>query len=89
MSCDCEVYRCARQAEMYLYLRTGSKPEDLPEALLKLTGKLALVMPLQLSPARKLARVDVNKVIEKITSDGYYLQMPPKGHLDPHLYFGD
>lgn len=89
MSCDCEVYRCARQADMYLYLRADSKPEDLPEALLKLTGKLTRVMSLQLTPQRKLARVDVTKVIEKIASDGYYLQMPPKGHLDPHLYFGD
>lgn len=89
MILDCEVFRCARQAEMYLYLRAGLKPDALPEALLKLTGRLTPVMPLQLSPERKLARVDVSKVIEQLVSEGYYLQMPPKGHLDPHLYFGD
>lgn len=89
MSTDCTVYRCTRQQEMYLYLRADLKPEDLPEGLLRLTGKLIRTMQLQLTPERKLARVDVGQVLEKLATPGYYLQMPPDGYLSPNLHFGD
>jgi uncharacterized protein YcgL (UPF0745 family) len=89
MNTDCVVYRCGKQDEMYLYLRAGKKPEELPEALLRCTGTLTQVMALSLAPGRKLARVDVDKVLEKLQEPGYYLQMPPQGHLKGNLYFGD
>ena len=74
---------------MYLYLRADLKPEDLPEGLNKLTGKLVHVMDLPLTPERKLSRVDVTQVMERLAQNGYYLQMPPDGHLKAHLHFGD
>ena len=89
MSTDCVVYRCARQAEMYLYVRAGMPAEKLPAALLQRTGKLTAVMCLQLTPGRKLARVDADRVREKLLDPGWYLQMPPDGHMNPHLHFGD
>lgn len=89
MSIACVIYRCDRQQEMYLYLRADVHPETLPEALRRLTGKLTPAMELALSPERKLARVDVALVLEKLAEQGYYLQMPPDGHLKAHLYFGD
>jgi len=74
---------------MYLFLRSDLAPDSLPEALLQRTGRLVEVMKLELSPQRKLARADVLKVMERLTSEGFYLQMPPSEHIDPHLYFGD
>ena len=89
MSTHCAIYRCGKQEEMYLYLRAGFKPEELPAPLLQRVGKLTHVMDLELTPERKLARVDVNKVAEKLRDPGYYLQMPPDGHIKGHLHFGD
>ena len=89
MSTECVVYRCGRQDQMYLYLRADLKPEELPEALRRLTGQLTEAMRLGLSPERKLARVDVTQVLEKLAAPGYYIQMPPDGLLKPNLHFGD
>lgn len=74
----CSIYRSARTDGMYLYV---DKKEDLarvPEALLQTFGKPELAMTLALYPERKLARADVNKVLELIAQQGFYLQMPPK-----------
>ena len=59
----CIVYRCGKQDEMYLYLRADLKLDDIPEPLRQRTGRLTEVMRLHLTPERKLARVDVLRVI--------------------------
>lgn len=84
----CTVYRCSKQDEMYLYLRADLQPEQLPEALRQRAGRLTQVMQLELG-TRRLARVDVDKVMEKIAADGYYLQMPPNGVIKAYTYEGD
>src|SRR3546814_12832462 len=88
MTVECRFYRCARQPEMYLYVRDGMKPEALPETLLARTGRLTEVMSLKWAPERALARVDVNKVIEQLAGPGYFLQMPPPAIITAHLPFG-
>lgn len=85
----CVVYRCSKQQEMYLYLRVGFAPEALPEPLLVRTGRLTQVMELVLSPDRKLARVDVNRVIEQLAGPGFYLQLPPNGQVQVVLNEGE
>ena len=86
---DCVVYRCAKQAEMYLYVRPDMPPADLPEALRKRTGMLTQVMELSLTPDKKLARVDVRSVMVQLEGQGFYLQMPPNGLISENLHFGD
>ena len=74
----CTVYRSSRKEGMYLYV---DKTEDLarvPEPLLKQFGKPQQAMTLVLHPERKLARVDVNKVLEALEAQGFFLQMPPQ-----------
>lgn len=61
MSTDCIVYRCACQDE--IYLRADLQPENLPEVLLCLTGRLTRTMELTLTRERRLARVDVEQVL--------------------------
>lgn len=84
----CVVYRCSQQQEMYLYLRQGFTPAELPEALRGRTGRLTEVMNLELHPQRRLARVDVLRVIDELAAHGYFLQLPPNGAVNPRLNFG-
>ncbi len=74
----CGVYRSEKKEETYLYLARGTEFEDLPTELQELFGEPIRVISLVLSPERKLAQVDVNKVIEHLESDGYFVQLPPK-----------
>ena len=86
-SLDCWIYRSPKKDEMYLYLATEDDFSPVPEALQQRFGTPQRVMQLSLSPARKLARVDVEKVILSLREQGYFLQMPPK--LEPELYHGN
>ena len=74
---------------MYLYVRQGFEVEELPDALAKRVGQLTEVMSLSLSTERKLARVDVNNVMQALADQGFYLQMPPDGRVHARLYSGD
>ena len=77
MKALCEVFRSSRKEEMYLYVNKARGMEDVPEVLLKQFGEAESVMTLLLEPERKLARVDMQEVMEAIEAQGYYLQMPP------------
>lgn len=83
----CWIYRSPRKDEMYLYLAEEEAFDNLPEALVTRFGTPQLVMELDLSPARKLARVEVTSVIDALNENGYFLQMPPE--LKPELYHGN
>lgn len=82
----CWIYRSSRKEEMYLYLLKKDGFDELPKALMELFGQPALVMGLELTPQRKLAREDAQQVINSLKSEGFFLQMPPK--LEPELYEG-
>lgn len=86
---DCAVFRCSRQDEMYLYLRTDLGSDHVPEALRQRTGRLTEVMRLRLDPGRRLARVDVVRVIERLRTQGWFLQMPPQGQIQIRLNDAD
>jgi len=73
----CEIYKGNKKAEMYLYVPLEKGLKDVPETLLQSFGELELVMKLELSESRKLARVDVATVIEDLQQKGFYLQVPP------------
>lgn len=85
---NCKIYRCAKQDEMYLYIHAGKTSEDLPDELITMVKGLTHVIDLELTPERKLAREDVNTVMNNLEEQGYHLQMPPKP-LTPGLYNGD
>lgn len=82
----CSIYRSNRVEGMYLYV---DKKEDLarvPDTLLQSFGKPEVAMTLLLHPDRKLARADVNVVLDAIEKKGFYLQMPPKdGDVQIHI----
>jgi uncharacterized protein YcgL (UPF0745 family) len=74
---NCEIYKGTKKAEMYLYVPSDQGLKEVPEALLDSFGELSLVMKILLSSKKKLARVDVETVIEEIQNKGFYLQVPP------------
>lgn len=76
---------------MYLYLRADLQADEdtIPAELLKRTGVLELAMELELTPGRKLARVDTAAVLQALDDQGWFLQMPPQGLVSGHLYHGD
>lgn len=86
---SCRVLRCSKQAEMYIYLRADLGEDDIPAALRERAGRLSEVMRLELSPQRRLARVDVRQLIRQLQRDGVYLQLPPAGRIQTELYAGD
>lgn len=83
----CWVYRSLRKQEMYLYLAAEDNFEQVPDALLAHFGEPVLVIELELSPERKLAREDVDLVMRNLRTQGYHLQMPP--NLAPTMYHGN
>ena len=77
MSRFIRIYRSPRQQEAYLYVDKENGLADVPEALLARFGEPQEVMTLLLTPERKLARADAVEVLDKISDQGFYLQMPP------------
>lgn len=73
----CWIYRGVRRGDMYLYLAKKDGFEVAPKALIEKMGRLRLVMELELSPGRKLARANVDEVMKSLEHKGYYLQLPP------------
>ena len=86
-SLPCWVYRSPRKPEMYLYLAEEDGFERVPQALLQRFGEPILVIELELSTRRRLAREDVNQVMADLRELGYHLQLPPS--LQPGLYHGN
>lgn len=72
----CYVYRSNRKLDTYLYLPKKDDFDELPEAVLKIFGPPEFSMSFLLTPDRKLAQEDTQEVINKIESDGYFLQLP-------------
>ena len=62
---------------MYLYVLKSEALERVPENLLLAFGKPVHAFDLVLTPERKLAREDIEKVLANLDSQGYHLQMPP------------
>ena len=77
----CTVYRVERKEGAYLYTplaQGGRSPlDELPEAMLERLGPLTESMKLVLTPDRKLANANAEKVIQAINEKGFYLQLPP------------
>lgn len=74
---QCWIYKGNRRQETYLYLATEDDTGQVPDELLVAMGKLELVMQLQLSAQRPLARASTEQVMHDLEHKGYYLQMPP------------
>ncbi|ALH95929.1 YcgL domain-containing protein [Acinetobacter equi] len=88
----CSIYKSSKKDEMYLYIErrevneneTVDPLEAMPEALRSAFGRATFVMDLELTESRKLARVNVLHVLDSIATNGYFIQMPPEGLINPN-----
>lgn len=72
------IYKSSRKDQLYLYLTQKDDFSNVPQALYDSMGKEPIfVMEIELTPERKLAREDVNTVINSLETKGFHLQMPP------------
>jgi uncharacterized protein len=85
MKVICQIFRSPKEEGMYLYVKKDEGITKVPEELLKLFGKPLPAMVLLLTPEKKLARVSVEKVVESLETQGYYLQLPPRNEQDPEM----
>ncbi len=79
---QCVVYKSLKQFDYYLYVSQDDELERVPDGLRQLLGEVEKVLELELNAGRPLAQADVLEVIRQIEAQGYYLQMPPRGHAD-------
>ena len=73
----CDVFKTRKKDEMYLYVSRAAGMAKVPAELLELFGKPELSMTMILTPEKKLARADINKVLADLETKGFYLQLPP------------
>lgn len=73
----CFVYKSLKKDELYLYLEKKDDFSAIPDLLLNSLGLLKLVMALEITPERKLAREDASKVLMSLQEKGFFVQMPP------------
>jgi uncharacterized protein YcgL (UPF0745 family) len=80
-SLNVSSYRHNRKENTYLFVVQTVKWDELPEALQQQFSTAAKVIDFEMTPTRKLARADSQQVWQALTTQGYYLQMPP---ADPY-----
>ncbi|TRW90321.1 YcgL domain-containing protein [Candidatus Methylobacter oryzae] len=73
----CFIYKSLKKDQLYLYVDKKDDFSKVPEALFNSFGKMEFVMDLELTPERKLAKEDVDKVIESLNTKGFFVQLPP------------
>lgn len=73
----CAIYKSLKREGMYLYVEKRDQFDAIPEELRQIFGKPQFVMLFNLVGEKSLKRVDNAEVLQKIQTQGYYLQMPP------------
>jgi len=72
---------------MYVYVRNQASGEAdlavLSESLLQALGRLTPVMTLDLAQRDRLARVSIEQVREALQTQGFFVQVPPDGLINP------
>ena len=79
---QCAIYRSGKKTDAYLYVQEEGNFSRVPPDLLNLLGQLDLVMTLESTPDRTLARADPEQVRQQLDTQGYYLQLPPSDVAD-------
>ena len=73
----CVIYKSAKKAQTYLFVKTRDDFSTVPEPLMLTFGTPTLVTITNLATKKKLAFADLDKVKKNLNEQGYYLQLPP------------
>jgi uncharacterized protein YcgL (UPF0745 family) len=71
------VYKSLRKADTFVYLAARDGADALPADVRAQLGGLEFVLEVELTPERRLARVDAAKVRDALAERGFFIQMPP------------
>ena len=77
---QCVVYKSGRKPQTYLFVEQADNFQRVPPALLDKLGLLTPILDLELSASRRLVGADVLVVMQQLSAQGYYLQLPPGKH---------
>jgi len=77
----CFVYRSTQRSDAYVFLRERDAFGLLPAELSARLGALLLVLELDLSAERTLARADPAVVRRNLADQGFHLQLPPADRM--------
>lgn len=72
----CDIFRSSKKPDLYLYVPKQKGLKEVPAALLDLFGKPELAFSLLLTNERKLAKEDIELVLQSLKEKGYFLQLP-------------
>jgi len=73
----CFIYKSLKKEHFYLYIDKKDDFSKVPEALFNSFGRMEFVMDLELTPKRKLAKEDAEKVLTSLKEKGFFVQLPP------------
>ncbi|NQZ25001.1 MAG: YcgL domain-containing protein [Colwellia sp.] len=73
----CAIYKSARKAQTYIFVKTRDDFSSVPDGLMKTFGTPQLVTLVNLATKNKLAMADLEKVKANLDETGFYLQLPP------------
>ena len=71
------VYKSLRKQDTYIYLGKRDDFEVMPAAVRGPLEPFAFVLDVELTPERRLARVDAAQVRANLREHGFHLQLPP------------
>ncbi len=76
------MYRGQRQLNAYPYLSAKDAFSLVPSGLMKMFRRPTLVLDFKLTPTRQLAAANAVQVLDRLQTQGYYLQVPAQD--EPH-----
>ena len=76
-SLECHIYRSKQKTGLYVYLLEKDDFSVIPKSLITRVGKLEFNFSMQLTEAKKLARLDAKQVISQLKKDRFFIQLPP------------
>ena len=71
------VYRSSKKVDTYLLVPAAESLARVPEALFELFGEAIFSFQFTLGAERRLPRIDASELQTRLSSTGYYLQLPP------------
>ena len=72
----CYVYRSNRKRDTYLYIDKKDDFSTIPEAVMTVFGQPEFSLSFNLHRDKQLAQADASEVMDKLATDGFYLQLP-------------
>ncbi len=71
----CFIYRCSLKQDMYIYLAEEDVFDNVPKEIFNSLGIVEFSMELELTSRTKLARENIETVLNNLKEHGFHLQL--------------